>query len=74
MDRDYFHWGATAEIMEIIRKKKKEPGDTQTGRKTPRDCPTRNDEKNIRYECSKANMGPLKAEQKKQGGNCRDRR
>ena len=25
MDRDYFHWGATAEIMEIIRKRRKSP-------------------------------------------------
>ena len=25
MDRDYFHWGATAEIMEIIRKSRKSP-------------------------------------------------
>ena len=25
MDRDYFHWGATAEIMEIIRKRRKNP-------------------------------------------------
>ena len=23
MDRDYFHWGATAEIMEIIRRRRK---------------------------------------------------
>ena len=54
MDRDYFHW---AEIMEIIRKRRK-PRDTQTGRKTSRDFPTRNDEKKIRHECSKTNMGP----------------
>ena len=25
MDRDYFHWGATAEIMEIIRRRRKSP-------------------------------------------------
>ena len=25
MDRDYFYWGATAEIMEIIRKRRKSP-------------------------------------------------
>ena len=25
MDRDYFHWGATAEIMEIIWKRRKSP-------------------------------------------------
>ena len=25
MDRDYFHWGATTEIMEIIRRRKKRP-------------------------------------------------
>ena len=25
MDRDYFHWGATAEIMEIIRRREKSP-------------------------------------------------
>ena len=25
MDRDYFHWGATPEIMEIIRKRRKSP-------------------------------------------------
>ena len=25
MDRDSFHWGATAEIMEIIRKQRKSP-------------------------------------------------
>ena len=25
LDRDYFHWGATAEIMEIIRKRRKSP-------------------------------------------------
>ena len=29
MDRDYFHWSATAEIMEIIRRKRKSP-ETQT--------------------------------------------
>ena len=25
MDQDYFHWGATAEIMEIIRRRRKNP-------------------------------------------------
>ena len=25
MDRYYFHWGATAEIMEIIRRRRKSP-------------------------------------------------
>ena len=25
MDRDYFHWGATAKIMEIIRRRRKNP-------------------------------------------------
>ena len=25
MDRDYFHWGAAAEIMEIIRRRRKSP-------------------------------------------------
>ena len=25
MDRDYFHWGATAQIMEIIRRRRKSP-------------------------------------------------
>ena len=25
MDRDYFHWGATAEIMEIIKRRRKSP-------------------------------------------------
>ena len=25
MDRDYFHWGAIAEIMEIIRRRRKSP-------------------------------------------------
>ena len=25
MDREYFHWGATTEIMEIIRRRKKSP-------------------------------------------------
>ena len=25
MDRDYFHWGATAEVMEIIRRRRKSP-------------------------------------------------
>ena len=25
MDRDYFHWGATTEIMEIIRRREKSP-------------------------------------------------
>ena len=25
MDRDYFHWGATAEIREIIRKRRISP-------------------------------------------------
>ena len=25
MDREYFHWGATAEIMEIIRRRRKSP-------------------------------------------------
>ena len=25
MDRDYFHWGATAEIMEFIRRRRKSP-------------------------------------------------
>ena len=25
MDRDYFHWGATAEIMEIVRNRRKSP-------------------------------------------------
>ena len=26
IDRDYFHWGTTAEIMEIIRRRRKSPG------------------------------------------------
>ena len=25
MDRDYFHWSATAEVMEIIRRRRKSP-------------------------------------------------
>ena len=25
MDRDYFHWSATADIMEIIRRQRKSP-------------------------------------------------
>ena len=25
MNRDYFHWGATAEVMEIIKKREKSP-------------------------------------------------
>ena len=25
MDRDYFHWGATAEIMQIIQRREKSP-------------------------------------------------
>ena len=25
MDREYFHWGATTEIMEIIRRRRKSP-------------------------------------------------
>ena len=25
MDRDYFHWGATAEIMQIIQKREESP-------------------------------------------------
>ena len=27
MDRDYFHWGATAEIMQIIRRREKISGE-----------------------------------------------
>ena len=53
---------------------KKEPGNTQTRRKTVGDLPTRNNAPEIRYERAKTDLGPLKTEQKKPPRNRRDRR
>ena len=74
MDRDYFQWGATAKIMEIIRRRRKSPETHQTRGKTVGDLPSRNNAPEIRYERAKTDLGPLKTEQKKPLRNRRDRR
>ena len=58
MDRDYFHWGATAEIMEIIRRRRKSPETirlVERGLEISRPGTMR----------GKSDLGPLKTEQKK---------
>ena len=52
MDRDYFHWGATTEIMETIRRREKKPRDKKISRKTIRNSQTGHDEKTLRSKCS----------------------
>ena len=60
MDRDYFHWGATTEIMEIIRRREKSR-DKKISGKTIRNSQTGHDEKTLRSKCSKNSLGPVTA-------------
>ena len=42
VDRDYFHWGTTAEIMEIKRSRRKSPETLRLVKKTAKYLPTWN--------------------------------
>ena len=66
MDRDYFHWGAAAEIMQVIqRKERKGSGNTKASWEKIGDCQTRRNEKTLCLERSTNDLGPVLTEQKK---------
>ena len=58
MDREYFYWGAIAEIMETREK----PGNKKTSGETTGNSQTGSDEKTLRPKRTKNNLGPVTAE------------
>ena len=62
MDREYFHWGATAEIMEIIRRRRKSPETLRLVERFIGNLETGNNAQKIRHERTATNLGPLQTE------------
>ena len=63
VDREHFHWGATAEVMEIIRRRNKSPETRRLGERSLKIA--RHNEKTLRPERSTNDLGPISTERKK---------
>ena len=57
MDRDYFHWGATAEVMKIVRRREKSP---ETRRLVEGRLEIARPGTILQSKCAKNNLGPLR--------------
>ena len=66
-----YHWGATREIMEIIRRRKK-PQNTTSSRKKRSLSESRNYAETVRHTIAKNDIHIVRTEQKKPRRNCGD--
>ena len=71
MDREnFYHWGATREIMEIIRRRNNSPETRRLVEQKKSTIPARNIATPVRPIQTTDSIRPIKTEQKEQRGDC----